>query len=71
MSELTAVDILIEPDEATIQRAKQLNLRMLQSEPDGITLDTTHQPHITMLQRYMCQPIGPRARRVLSGPVRG
>jgi 2'-5' RNA ligase superfamily len=53
MSELTAVDILIEPDEATIQRAKKINLRMLQSVPDGITLDATHQPHITMLQRYL------------------
>jgi 2'-5' RNA ligase superfamily len=26
---------------------------MLQSVPDGIVLDTTHQPHITMLQRYL------------------
>jgi hypothetical protein len=53
MSELTAVDILIEPDEATIQRAQKINQRMLQSVPGGITLDATHQPHITMLQRYM------------------
>jgi hypothetical protein len=52
MSELTAVDILIEPDEATVQRAREINLRMLQSVPDGITLDATHQPRITMLQRY-------------------
>jgi hypothetical protein len=53
MDELTAVDILIEPDDATITRARELNVRMLQSVPDGITLDATHRPHITMLQRYL------------------
>jgi hypothetical protein len=53
MRELTAVDILVEPDEATIQRARHINRRMLQSVPGSITLDATHQPHITMLQRYL------------------
>jgi hypothetical protein len=53
MSDLTAVDILIEPDADAIQRARKINRRMLQSVPDGITLDATHQPHITMLQRYL------------------
>jgi hypothetical protein len=53
MTELTAVDILIEPDDATITRAREINARMLQSVPDGIVLDATHQPHITMLQRYL------------------
>jgi hypothetical protein len=53
MNELTAVDILIEPDDATITRAREINARMLRSVPDGITLDATHQPHVTMLQRYL------------------
>jgi hypothetical protein len=53
MSELTAVDILIEPDDATITRAREINARMLQSVPGGIVLDATHRPHITMLQRYL------------------
>lgn len=53
MSELTAIDILVNPDEATIERARGLNSRMLASVPDGFTLDTTHQPHITTLQRYV------------------
>jgi hypothetical protein len=53
MSELTAVDILIEPDEVAIARARAINARMPLSVPAGITLDDTHLPHITMLQRYL------------------
>jgi hypothetical protein len=53
MSELTAVDILIQPDAAAIERAREVNRRMPLSIPAGITLDDTHLPHITMLQRYL------------------
>jgi hypothetical protein len=53
MSDLTAIDILINPDEATIRRAKEVNARMLKSMPQGWALDDTHQPHITTLQRYV------------------
>src|SRR5271170_8049227 len=53
MSDLTAIDILINPDEATIKRAQEVNAKMLKSMPDGWVLDDTHQPHITTLQRYV------------------
>jgi 2'-5' RNA ligase len=53
MTDLTAVDILIEPDAATIERARAVNARMPLSIPAGITLDETHLPHITLLQRYL------------------
>ncbi len=53
MSELTAIDILINPDDATIKRAREVNARMLKSMPEGWVLDDTHQPHITTLQRYV------------------
>jgi hypothetical protein len=53
MSDLTAVDILIEPDRASIARAREVNRRMPLSIAAGITLDDTHLPHITMLQRYL------------------
>jgi hypothetical protein len=53
MSDLTAVDILIEPDDAAIRRAREVNRRMPLSIPAGITLDDSHLPHITMLQRYL------------------
>lgn len=53
MSDLTAIDILINPDDATIRRAREVNARMLESMPGGWALDDTHQPHITTLQRYV------------------
>src|SRR5262245_28053249 len=53
MSELTAVDILVNPDEATLQHARKWNDRMRASVADGFALDTAHQPHITTLQRYV------------------
>jgi len=52
MSDLTAIDVLINPDEATIERAREVNARMLKSMPEGWVLDDTHQPHITTLQRF-------------------
>jgi hypothetical protein len=55
MSELTAIDILIDPDEAAMQRAREVNGRLLESVPlpKGWALDDTHRPHITTLQRYV------------------
>ena len=53
MSDLTAIDILVNPDEATLEHARKVNARMRQSVPDGFALDATHQPHITTLQRYV------------------
>jgi 2'-5' RNA ligase len=53
VSELTAVDILIEPDDAAIERARAVNRRMPLSIAAGLTLDDAHRPHITMLQRYL------------------
>lgn len=53
MSDLTAIDILVNPDDATIARARTINARMRESVPTGFELDATHQPHITTLQRYV------------------
>jgi hypothetical protein len=53
MTDLTAVDIMIQPDPAAIARARAVNARMPLSIQAGITLDETHLPHITMLQRYL------------------
>jgi hypothetical protein len=56
MTDLTAIDVLIDPDEATIERAREVNKRMLESLPQGWALDDTHKPHITTLQRYVRTP---------------
>jgi hypothetical protein len=55
MSDLTAIDILIDPDEAAMKRAREVNARLLESVPltKGWALDDTHQPHVTTLQRYV------------------
>jgi len=53
MSDLTAIDILVNPDGAAIAQAHKFNARMRQSVPSGFALDATHQPHITTLQRYV------------------
>ncbi|MEV6195594.1 hypothetical protein AB0M19_24695 [Streptomyces sp. NPDC051920] len=53
MKDLTAVDVLVNPDEATLRHAHAWNARMRESVPDGFALDASHQPHITTLQRYV------------------
>jgi hypothetical protein len=55
MSELTAIDVLINPDDSMLQRAKSVNERFLKNvpSPPGFVLDEHHQPHTTTLQRYV------------------
>ena len=50
---LTAIDILLDPDQTMVQKAIAANTRLRQSYPEGFALDETHQPHISMLQRYV------------------
>jgi hypothetical protein len=53
MSDLTAIDVLIDPDQHAIERAQEVSAVLLESMPQGWKLDDTHQPHITTLQRYV------------------
>lgn len=53
MTDLTAVDILVNPDQGALEHARAWNARMRESVPDGFALDATHQPHITTLQRFV------------------
>ena len=50
---ITAIDIALEPDATMIQHATAANARLLKVFPKGFTLDATHHPHITILQRYV------------------
>lgn len=50
---LTAIDILILPDQTMLDHAKAWNRRLLASYPKGFRLDENHTPHITLLQRYV------------------
>lgn len=53
MTELTALDVLLIPDDATLERAQALNATLRRGFPAGFALDETHQAHVTVLQRYV------------------
>lgn len=50
---VTAIDILLEPDETMVTHAQAVNERLLKEFPKGFALGKTHQPHISCLQRYV------------------
>jgi hypothetical protein len=50
---VTAIDIGLEPDATMIHHAEAVNARLLSVFPKGFSLDASHHPHITMLQRYV------------------
>ncbi len=52
-SEITAIDILLEPDATMLEHCKADNARLLSVYPKGFALDATHTPHITMLQCFV------------------
>lgn len=52
-SAVTAIDIALEPDATMLQHAAALNARLRGNFPKGYSLDATHRPHVTLLQRYV------------------
>jgi hypothetical protein len=50
---VTAIDIALEPDATMVQHAEAVNARLRSVFPKGFSLDATHHPHITMLQRFI------------------
>jgi hypothetical protein len=52
-NDVTAIDILLDPDATMVEHATAANAKLLQSFPHGFTLGGAHAPHITMLQRYV------------------
>lgn len=53
MSDVTAIDVLLEPDATMLRQAQAANARLRQEFPKGYALDEAHQPHISCLQRYV------------------
>ena len=51
--EVTAIDILLEPDAAMLKHAEANNQRLLSVYPRGFALDAAHRPHITLIQRFV------------------
>jgi len=52
-SQVTAIDILLEPDATMLRHAEASNARLLKVYPKGFALGATHTPHITMLQCFV------------------
>jgi hypothetical protein len=52
-NDVTAIDILLDPDATMIQHATAANAELLKHFPKGFTLGGVHAPHITMLQRFV------------------
>lgn len=52
-SAVTAIDIALEPDATMLQHANALNARLHGNFPKGYSLDATHRPHVTLLQRFV------------------
>jgi len=50
---LTAIDVLLLPDQTMVNAAKRDNARLRQNYPASFALDATHHPHVTLLQRYV------------------
>lgn len=52
-SDVTAIDILLEPDATMLRHAEANNARLLKVYSSGFALDATHRPHITLVQRFV------------------
>ena len=50
---VTAIDIMLEPDATMLRHAEAANTRLLNVFPKGFSLDATHRPHVTMVQRFV------------------
>lgn len=50
---VTAIDVLLEPDAGMLERAGAINERLLGAYPRGFSLDATHRPHVTLVQRFV------------------
>lgn len=52
---LIAINALLNPDAATVEKARAVNARLRQNEPRGFALDADHVPHITLVQTFVRQ----------------
>jgi hypothetical protein len=52
-SEITAIDILLQPDATMLKHSAANNARLRKVFPKGFALDAAHTPHITILQCFV------------------
>jgi PAP2 superfamily len=51
--DVTAIDILLNPDATMMKHAAAANARLRSVYPKGFALDDAHRPHITLVQRFV------------------
>jgi acid phosphatase (class A) len=51
--EVIAIDVLLNPDAAMLHHSAENNARLRKVFPKGFSLDATHRPHITLVQRFV------------------
>lgn len=68
---VTAIDILIDPDNTMNARAEAVNARLRAVFPKGYALDAAHRPHVTLIQRFVrtadLDQVYDAANKVLAG----
>ena len=47
--DMTAIDVLLEPDATMLKHAEANNARLLAVFPKGFALDATHRPHLSLI----------------------
>lgn len=52
---LIAINVLLNPDARTVEKARAVNALLLRNEPQGFALDADHAPHITLVQTFVRQ----------------
>jgi hypothetical protein len=48
-----AINVLLDPDAVTVEKAQAVNARLRENYPDGFALDANHVPHVTILQCFV------------------
>jgi hypothetical protein len=48
-----AIDVLLQPDQAMVAKANAVNASLRGNYAEGYSLDSTHAPHVTLLQRFI------------------
>jgi hypothetical protein len=51
--DVIAIDILLQPDATMLKRAAAINEQLRKDFPKGFSLDASHRPHVSLIQRYV------------------
>jgi hypothetical protein len=64
---VTAIDILLEPDQTKIGRAREANATLRASFPEGFALDATHRPHVSIFAGFVPTADLPKVHSAAAG----